>query len=201
MASSTSASLKKTFTDIGEQFKTENLGASVEFLMAGSSDLITQLTQGADADVFASADTKTWTRQRRPVCWRQPGELRVVQRPDAARSQRRRVRATSAVRVGYPESRAGHGREVKPGERGVLGFRRPEQGDNRLGRRRLVYVTDAIGAGDKVASVGFPEACGAVNMYPIAVLKGSQESGVGARVRRPGDGGIRSKGPECSGFR
>ena len=136
MASSTSASLKKTFTDIGEQFKTENLGASVEFLMAGSSDLITQLTQGADADVFASADTKTWTRQRRPVCWRQPGELRVVQRPDAARSQRGRVRATSAVRVGYPESRAGHGREDEPGERGVLGFRRPEQGDNRLGRRR-----------------------------------------------------------------
>ena len=44
----------------------------------------------------------------------------------------------------------------------------------------LVYVTDAIGAGDQVASVGFPEACGAVNMYPIAVLTGSQESGVGA---------------------
>jgi len=40
VASSTSASLKKTFTDIGEQFKTENLGASVEFLMAVSSDLI-----------------------------------------------------------------------------------------------------------------------------------------------------------------
>ena len=52
------ASLKKTFTDIGEQFKTENLGASVEFLMAGSSDLITQLTQAADANTSASADTK-----------------------------------------------------------------------------------------------------------------------------------------------
>ena len=129
-------SLKKTFTDFSEQFTAENPGASVEFLFAGSSDLVTQPTQGADADVFASADTKTWTRQRRPVCWRQPGELRVVQRPDAARSQRRRVRATSAVRVGYPESRAGHGREDEPGERGVLGFRRPEQGDNRLGRRR-----------------------------------------------------------------
>ena len=48
-------SLKKTFTDFGEQFKTENPGASVEFLLAGSSDLVTQLTQGADADVFASA--------------------------------------------------------------------------------------------------------------------------------------------------
>ena len=52
------ASLKQTFTDIGEQFKNENPGASVEFSFAGSSDLVTQLTQGAQADVFASADTK-----------------------------------------------------------------------------------------------------------------------------------------------
>ena len=51
------ASLKQTFTDIGEQFKTDNPGASVEFSFAGSSDLVTQLTQGAEADVFASADT------------------------------------------------------------------------------------------------------------------------------------------------
>ena len=52
------ASLKKTFTDIGEQFKTDNPGWSVDFTFAGSSDLVTQLTQGATADVFASADTK-----------------------------------------------------------------------------------------------------------------------------------------------
>jgi molybdate transport system substrate-binding protein len=35
----------------------------------------------------------------------------------------------------------------------------------------LVYVTDAKNAGDKVATVNFPEAAGAVNVYPIAVLK------------------------------
>src|SRR5262249_46263450 len=52
------ASLKKSFTDIGEQFKTDNPGADVEFSFAGSSDLVSQLTQGAQADVFASADTK-----------------------------------------------------------------------------------------------------------------------------------------------
>ncbi|MBV8930394.1 MAG: molybdate ABC transporter substrate-binding protein, partial [Mycobacteriaceae bacterium] len=52
------ASLKKSFTDIGDRFKTDNPGASVEFSFAGSSDLVTQLTQGAPADVFASADTK-----------------------------------------------------------------------------------------------------------------------------------------------
>jgi molybdate transport system substrate-binding protein len=38
----------------------------------------------------------------------------------------------------------------------------------------LVYVTDARGAGEKIAEVPFPEAAGAVNTYPIAVLKGSQ---------------------------
>src|SRR6185369_6205223 len=36
------ASLKSTFTAIGEQFKTDNPGSSVEFSFAGSSDLVTQ---------------------------------------------------------------------------------------------------------------------------------------------------------------
>ena len=40
----------------------------------------------------------------------------------------------------------------------------------------LVYVTDAAGAGDKVTSVPFPESSGAVNTYPIAVLKDSKNS-------------------------
>ena len=40
----------------------------------------------------------------------------------------------------------------------------------------LVYVTDAKGAGDKVAAVDFPEAAGAVNTYPIAVLKESKNA-------------------------
>jgi molybdate transport system substrate-binding protein len=35
----------------------------------------------------------------------------------------------------------------------------------------LVYVTDALNAGNKVATVKFPESAGAVNVYPIAVLK------------------------------
>ncbi|MGH3967387.1 MAG: extracellular solute-binding protein, partial [Mycobacterium sp.] len=35
----------------------------------------------------------------------------------------------------------------------------------------LVYVTDAANAGAQVATVKFPEAADAVNVYPIAVLK------------------------------
>jgi molybdate transport system substrate-binding protein len=42
----------------------------------------------------------------------------------------------------------------------------------------LVYVTDARGAGDKVTAVPFPESAGAVNTYPIAVLKQSKIPGL-----------------------
>ena len=56
------ASLKKTFTEIGEQFKTDNPGSSVEFNFAGSSDLVIQLAQGASADVFASADNNNMVK-------------------------------------------------------------------------------------------------------------------------------------------
>jgi molybdate transport system substrate-binding protein len=40
----------------------------------------------------------------------------------------------------------------------------------------LVYVTDAISAGAKVTAVPFPESSGAVNTYPIAVLKQSENA-------------------------
>ena len=39
----------------------------------------------------------------------------------------------------------------------------------------LVYVTDAQGAGDKVAAVPFPESADAVNTYPIAALEQSKD--------------------------
>jgi molybdate transport system substrate-binding protein len=40
----------------------------------------------------------------------------------------------------------------------------------------LVYVTDAEGAGNKVTSVPFAESEGAVNTYPIALLKDSKNT-------------------------
>ena len=50
------ASLTKTFTALGAAFEEANPGTHVTFSFAGSSDLVTQLTEGAPADVFASAD-------------------------------------------------------------------------------------------------------------------------------------------------
>jgi molybdate transport system substrate-binding protein len=50
------ASLTDAFKEIGEQFSAAN-GASVTFNFAGSDQLATQITHGAPADVFASANS------------------------------------------------------------------------------------------------------------------------------------------------
>jgi molybdate transport system substrate-binding protein len=40
----------------------------------------------------------------------------------------------------------------------------------------LVYVTDALAAGDSVTAVSFPEAANAINTYQIATLKQSRDA-------------------------
>jgi len=50
------SSLTAAFTEAGKAFSAANPGTSVTFNFAGSSALVTQIGQGAPADVFASAD-------------------------------------------------------------------------------------------------------------------------------------------------
>jgi molybdate transport system substrate-binding protein len=56
------ASLTDAFTDIGEAFVATNPGVDVRFNIAGSSDLVAQIAEGAPADVFASADVTNMDR-------------------------------------------------------------------------------------------------------------------------------------------
>ena len=52
------ASLTESFTEIGSLFEAQHPGVKVAFNFAGSQQLVEQLTQGADADAFASASMK-----------------------------------------------------------------------------------------------------------------------------------------------
>jgi molybdate transport system substrate-binding protein len=52
------ASLTNAFGEIGKTFETANPGVTVKFNFGGSQTLRTQIEQGAQADVFASANTK-----------------------------------------------------------------------------------------------------------------------------------------------
>ena len=50
------SSLTDAFTALGEQFEAAHPGSEVDFNFGSSSDLVTQIDEGAPVDVFASAD-------------------------------------------------------------------------------------------------------------------------------------------------
>ena len=120
------ASLTATFTELGKTFEAEHPGTTITFSFAGSSDLVSQITEGAPADVFASADEKNMTKvtdgraQRRQACRlrdqrardrrpaRQPRSHRLVRRPREARRENRDLRAAGAVRRCDGEGRGRH---------------------------------------------------------------------------------------------
>ena len=185
------ASLKQSFTQVGEQFTTDNPGASVEFSFAGSSDLVTQLTQGAQADVFASADTKNMDKAKDagllagdPVNFATntltiavaPGNPKgIASFQDLTKDGLNVVVCAPQVPCGSATEKVekAAGVELKPvsEESSVTDvLNKVTTGEADAG---VVYVTDVAGAGDKVAGVDFPESKDAVNAYPIAVLKDS----------------------------
>ncbi len=183
------ASLTATFTKLGETFKAENPGSDVAFTFAGSSDLVSQITNGAAADVFASADTANMMKVADQVSGTAAdfatNTLTIVVPPDnpagitsfadLARPGVKLVICTAQVPCGSAAKKV----ETKTGitlspvseessVTDVLG--KVTSGEADAG---LVYVTDAAGAGDKVTAIGFAESGSAVNTYPIAVLKES----------------------------
>src|SRR5215468_2758688 len=60
------ASLTDSFTKIGDAFTTANPDAKVTFSFDASSALVQQITQGAPADVFASADQANMDKMTTP---------------------------------------------------------------------------------------------------------------------------------------
>ena len=187
------ASLKKSLTDIGEQFKTDNPGSDIEFSFAGSSDLVTQLTQGAPADVFASADTKNMDKAADakllagdPVNFA-TNTLTIVTAPGNPKkiaSFKDLAAPGLSVVVCAPQVPCGSAAEKVEKATGVQlnPVSEESQVTDVLGKvtsgqadAGLVYVTDAQGAGDKVTAVPFPESADAVNTYPIAVLEQSTQ--------------------------
>ena len=188
------ASLKQTFTDIGEQFKTDHPGTDVEFNFAGSSDLVTQLTQGADADVFASADTKNMDKAAQadlldgdPVNFASNVLTIAVApgNPKGITGFRDLVKPDLNVVVCAPQVPCGSATEKVEQATGVQLAPVSEESSvtdvlNKVTTGEadagLVYVTDVAGAGDKVTGVNFPESADAINTYPIATLKDSKNA-------------------------
>ena len=186
------ASLKKAFTEIGERFTTDNPGSEVEFSFAGSADLATQLTQGAPADVFASADAKNMGKVEQagllagPAVTFASNTLTIVVAPGNPKritSFQDLTQAGLAVVVCAPQVPCGSATQKVQEAAGTRLNPVSEESQvtdvlNKVVTGQadagLVYVTDALAAGDSVTAVAFPESARASNTYPIAVLKDRQ---------------------------
>lgn len=186
------ASLQTPFTEIGDRFTTANPGTVVELSFAGSADLLSQLTQGADADVFAPADTPTMNRAAgfgllgdQPAAFA-TNTLTIAVAPGnplglkSIRDLQNVSVVVCAVQVpcgsALPRLEQEAGVDLRPvsEESSVTDvLNKVTSGATDAG---LVYVTDALAAGDSVTAVSFPEAATAINTYQIATLKQSRDA-------------------------
>ena len=185
------ASLKAPFTKLAEQFEAGRPGTKVALSFAGSSDLVTQISQGAPADVFASADTKNMAKLADAglldgapanfatnvlaIAVPPANPASIASFADLARPGVRVVVCAAQVPCGAATAvvEKATGVTLKPVSEessvtDVLG--KVTSGEADAG---LVYVTDVKAAGDKVKGISFAEAAKAVNTYPIATVGSS----------------------------
>lgn len=187
------ASLKTTFTDLAAAFEAAHPKVKVSLSFDGSSTLVTQITQGAPADVFASADTKNMTKLSdakmaagKPVDFATnvltlvvptTNPANIASFADAAKPGTKLVICAAQVPCGAAalSDATSAGLTLAPVSEelnvtSVLG--KVISGEADAG---LVYVTDAKSAAKKVKEVPLDLATPTVNDYPIVAVEGSKQ--------------------------
>ncbi|RZS90956.1 molybdate transport system substrate-binding protein [Motilibacter rhizosphaerae] len=188
------ASLKESFTALGKQFEAANPGTKVVFSFGASSDLAAQVTNGAPADVFASASAKTMDTVVKAGKATSPEDFATnsmeiaVPRDNPAHVKTVADLARAGVKVALCQAQVPCGATaakvftnakvtVEPVtlEADVKAtLTKVSLGEVDAG---VVYVTDVKAAGTKVLGVPIPAATNASTAYPLAVLKGAKNPG------------------------
>ena len=184
-------SLTDAFDKIATQFEAANPGVSVKFNYNGSSSLATQITQGAPADVFASAapsNMNTVTEQKLAAGTPKDfasneAEIMVAKgNPSHIKSVSDLASPATKVVVCAPQVPCGAvatqvfknaGVTVKPvsQEQNVGGVvTKVTLGEADAG---IVYVTDVKANEAKATGVAIPASQNATTQYPIAEIKGA----------------------------
>jgi molybdate transport system substrate-binding protein len=190
------ASLTASFNALGISFHQAHPAVGVNFNFAGTPTLVTQIEQGAPADVFASADTtnmdkltaggyasgssKVFARNQLEIVVA-PGNPKGITGPaDLAKSGVIYISEGPTVPAGkYSlQALAMAGVKVTPKslETSVAAvISKIELGEADAG---IVYTTDIQAAGSKVAGVPIPAASNVIATYPIVAVKGTKYSDV-----------------------
>ncbi|WP_369259480.1 molybdate ABC transporter substrate-binding protein [Geodermatophilus amargosae] len=189
------ASLTDVFTDLGRRLEDDHDGLTVQFAFAGSAALATQITQGAPADVFASANgaqmsvvTDAGLADGDPTVF--AGNVLQIAvppgNPGGVTGLADFARAELALAVCAPEVPCGAAAEAVFAAAGVTPRPDTQEEDVRAALTKaelgevdaaLVYATDVAVAGDRVEGIPFPEAEDAVTGYPLCTLAAAPNPG------------------------
>lgn len=185
------ASLTEAFNRIGAEFTGLHPGASVQFNFAGSPTLVTQITEGAQADVFASADQPNmdrvtgaglstgppvvFARNRLEIVVEKGNPRHITSLADLARPGLLVVLAGPTVPAGKYAGQAlqSAGVRVTPvsEETDVKSVvTKVALGEADAG---IVYVTDVRAAGSTVEGITIPDQHNVIASYPAVALKGA----------------------------
>ncbi|MFH8462951.1 molybdate ABC transporter substrate-binding protein [Streptomyces sp. NPDC017991] len=188
------ASLKESFTTLGEQFEKEHPGTKVTFSFGGSDSLAASITGGAPADVFASASPKTmkivtdagdasgtpatFVRNELEIATLPGNPDGIASLKDLTKSGLKVVLCDEEVPCGAAARKALDASKLKltpvsyeQDVKAALTKVELKEAD-----AAVVYKTDVHAAGDKVEGVEFPESDDAINDYPIVPLKDAQNT-------------------------
>ena len=196
------ASLREVFQSVALTFEKQNPNAKVRFNFAGSQDLRVQIEQGAQADVFASADWKhmnllatkdmvvepvVFARNRPVVVVPKDNPAKVHTFADLPKSTHLVVGAAEVPIGAYTEAIFAAAEKLygKAFYQTVLARVRSRELNVRqvltkvaLGEADagIVYKTDALTMPDNVRMVEIPDRINPLAEYPIAMLSAAPHS-------------------------
>lgn len=190
------ASLGKSFDEIIAVFEKENPGVTVVVSYEGSQDLVAHLVDGAEADVLATANTKTMESADEKELVDTPQEFAAntltlivpAGNPAKVTGINETLEAAKLV-ICAPEVPCGNATKKLQEHMGVN--LSPVSEENKVTDVRakvevgeadagIVYATDARAAGDKVEVIEIPDN-GVLNRYPIAVTRTSDDKDLAQR--------------------
>ena len=190
------ASLTDSFKALGSSFQQAHSGVTVQFNFAGTPTLLTQIEQGAQADVFASADTTNldklttdgFTAGSSQVFAHNQLEIVVAPgNPKGINSLADLAKPGVIYITEGPTVPAGKYALQALGKAGVKVTPKSLETDVKsviskieLGEADagIVYTTDVKAAGSKVQGITIPDSYNVVTIYPVVAVKGSKNLAV-----------------------
>ena len=186
------ASLTSAFEALGKAFERQHGGTSVKFNFAGTPTLVTQIEQGARADVFASADTanldklktagfatgtpEVFAHNRLEIVVARGNPKRIHSLADLAKPGVIYISEAATVPAGryalQALTKAGVSvtpRSLEPDVKSVVS--KVELGEADAG---IVYTTDVKAAAGRVDGVSIPDLDNVAATYPIVMVKGAE---------------------------